>query len=291
MAHWKHYYIPQSLASALEVLQHAPGTTRLIAGGTDLLLEIQQGHHPPVDNLVDVNQIPEMQKFEIEGDKLIIGAAVPLKKIANSELVILHASALHDASELVGGPQVRNTATLGGNVSHALPAADGMIALMALQPVVVIIGPSESKKVLIQSIFKGPGQSTLTPVEIVTEFQLNLALEGQASAFGRIMRPQGVALPILNLAIWLERVGNKIQQCRIAVGPAGPVPFLCTDAAQIFCGQEPTPQIIEEVGRSILEQVHYRTSPRRATAEYRKHITAGLLNEVFQKAWSRSFLQ
>ena len=80
MAHWKHYYIPQSLASALEVLQYAPGTTRLIAGGTDLLLEIQQGHHPPVDNLVDVNQIPEMQKLEIEGDKLIIGAAVPLKE-------------------------------------------------------------------------------------------------------------------------------------------------------------------------------------------------------------------
>jgi len=100
-----------------------------------------------------------------------------------------------------------------------------------------------------------------------------------------------VALPILNLAVWLERAGDKIQQCRIAVGPAGPVPFLCTDAAQIFCGQEPTPKIIEEVGRSILEQVHYRTSPRRATAEYRKHITAGLLNEVFQKAWGRSFLQ
>ena len=89
---------------------------------------------------------------------------------------------------------------LGGNVSHALPAADGMIALMALQPDMIIASPSGTRKVLIQSIFKGPGQSTLTPVEIVTEFHLHLAKEGQASAFGRIMRPQGVALPILNLA-------------------------------------------------------------------------------------------
>jgi CO/xanthine dehydrogenase FAD-binding subunit len=291
MAHWKHYYIPQSLDSALEVLQHAPGTSRLIAGGTDLLLEIQQGHQPPVDNLVDVNQIPELQKFEIEGENLVIGAAVSLKKIATSELVIQHASALHDASGLVGGPQVRNTATLGGNVSHALPAADGMIALLALQPDMIISSPSGTRKVLIQSIFKGPGQSTLTPVEIVTEFHLHLAKEGQASAFGRIMRPQGVALPILNLAIWLIRTDNKIQECRIAVGPAGPIPILCTDAAQILIGQEPTSHTIEDANKCILEQVRYRTSPRRASAEYRKHITAGLFREVFQKAWARSFLQ
>jgi xanthine dehydrogenase FAD-binding subunit len=288
MAHWKHYFIPQSIQSALEVLQQAPGTSRLIAGGTDLLLEIQQGHHPPVDNLVDVNQIPEMQRLELEGDELVIGAAVSLKKITQSEVILQHAAALHDASGLVGGPQVRNTATLGGNVSHALPAADGMISLMALQPNVKIVGPQGERRVDLQTIFKGPGQSTLTPFEIVTEFRLPLRKGGESSAFSRVMRPQGVALPILNLGLWLARDGDTIRGCRIAVGPAGPVPMLCTNAAQKMVGRKPSDQLIEEIGQAILDQVKYRTSPRRATAEYRKHITTGLLEEVFRSAWIRS---
>jgi len=291
MANWKHYYIPQSIHSALEVLQFAPGTSRLIAGGTDLLLELQQGHHPPVDNLVDLNQIPELQRLEIHNEKLIIGAAVPLKKIATSGLVFQQATALYDACGLVGGPQVRNTGTLGGNVSHALPAADGMIALMALQPVIMIASPSGVKEVLVQEVFKGPGQSTLSPVEIISEFHLSLRKTGQASAFSRIMRPQGVALPILNLAIWLERDEEKIRDCRIAVGPAGPVPILCSTAAEVMKGREPTVEVLKETGIAILEQVHYRSSPRRASAEYRKHLTAGLLEDVFQKAWTRSFEQ
>lgn len=289
MANFKHYYIPQTLSSALEVLQNAPGKSRLIAGGSDLLLELQQGHHPPVDNLVDINGIPELQRLEIVDDCLIVGAAVPLKRIATAEMVNQHASALQDACALVGGPQVRNTATLGGNVSHALPAADGMIALMALQPVVRIFGPEGVRDARLHTLFQGPGKSTLTSFEIVTDFRLPLKLEGQASAFARIMRPQGVALPILNLAMWLERDGDVIRNCRIAVGPAGPVPILCAGAAEVFAGAVPNSEKIGVAAEALLEQVRYRSSPRRASAEYRKHITADLLREVVQKAWNRSF--
>lgn len=289
MATWKHYFIPNTLQSAIEVLKNAPGTTRLIAGGTDLLLEIQQGHIPPVDNLVDINRIPEMQRLELDQDELVIGAAVPLKQIATSELVRVHATALSDASNLIGGPQVRNTATLGGNVSHALPAADGTIAMMALQPTVILVNSEGTRKVGMHAIFKGPGQNNLAPDEIVVEFRLPVKKQGQASGFSRIMRPQGVALPILNLAIWLERVGEKITQARIAVGPAGPVPVLCNRAAEVLTTGEINPDTLYKVAATVLEEVHYRTSPRRATAEYRKHITAGLLSEVFEKTWQRSF--
>jgi carbon-monoxide dehydrogenase medium subunit len=289
MPNWKHFYIPTSLESAFKVLKEAPGTSRFVAGGTDLLLELAQGHQSLADNLIDLTQIPDLQKLEIQQGCLIIGASVPLSTIASSEIVLRNAAALHDACRLVGGPQVRNVATLGGNVCHALPAADGMIALMSLQPVVKVASPIGFREMDIQSIFKGPGQSTLSPGEIVTEFVVPLGNFVASSAFNRVMRPQGVALPILNLAIWLVRDGNRIQNCRIAVGPAGPVPILCTLAANKLIGKEPSIKGLEEAGKAVLEQVQYRNSPRRATAEYRKHITHRLFCDVFESAWTRSW--
>ena len=130
-----------------------------------------------------------------------------------------------EACGLIGGPQVRNTATLGGNVAHALPAADGTIALVALDARVEIASRDGRRLVPILNLFAGVGQSTLlADQEILVGFHLPLRKTGQASAFSRVMRPQGVALPVLNLAVWLERAGDQIHSIRIAIGPSGPVP-------------------------------------------------------------------
>ena len=103
-----------------------------IAGGTDLLLDLKQGRHAPVHTLIDLTFVPEMTVLELRGDELYIGAAVPVNRVALDPLTGTHAQALVEACDLIAGPQVRNVATLGGNVAHALPAADGTIALTAL---------------------------------------------------------------------------------------------------------------------------------------------------------------
>ena len=115
---------------------------RVIAGGTDLLLEIQHGIQPPVDSLVDVCNIPELNVLEVRGEDIFIGAAVPLSEIISSSLVNDHGQALVEACSQIGGPQVRDTATLGGNVAHALPAADGTVALLALAAQAEAVGPN-----------------------------------------------------------------------------------------------------------------------------------------------------
>ena len=155
---WKNYLLPQSIDEALAALSSAPEPSRLVGGGTDLLLDMQQGRHPPVDTLVDVTSIPELGCLELRGGQLFIGAAVPLRKIAASPLVNAQAQALAEACVLIGGPQVRNTATLGGNVAHALPAGDGTIALAALDAQVEVASPSGRKRVSILDLFRGPGQ-------------------------------------------------------------------------------------------------------------------------------------
>lgn len=285
---WNHYFIPETAEEALDVLKN-DSTAQIVAGGTDLLLELQQVSNPAEKTLVDVTRIPELHALETRNDALFIGAAVPLKQVADSDLVKTHAYALNEASNLIGGPQVRNVATLGGNVAHALPAADGTIALLALDALAEVFSKEGKKQVPMISLFKGPGESTLDPRgDLLVGFYIKLKKPHQASAFKRIMRPQGVALPVLNLGLWLDREDNKIRDIRISVGPAGKVPQRGTAAENELRGKSFTKEIIHQAELAILDQLTFRTSPHRATSDYRKHICGVLLEQVIKTAWERA---
>jgi carbon-monoxide dehydrogenase medium subunit len=289
MPTWKNYYLAHSVADALNALMDSAGEARPIAGGTDLLLDLQQGRHPPIDTLVDLTHIPEMCLIEAREDHLFIGAALPLNKVVESEFVGKHAPALVDAASLIGGPQVRNTATLGGNVGHALPAADGTISLLALGAHAEVASLEGRCVVPLGDLFRGPGKSTLdTRREILVGFKLPLRKPGQSSAFRRIMRPQGVAIAILNLAIWLERAGQHIQDIRISIGPAGPTPLRAQSAENVLRGRIAEPQTLDEALTALLAEAHFRTSPHRSTEAYRKQMAGVLLKETFEIAWKRA---
>jgi len=286
---WQNYIRPNSVEEALAGLTSAPGPACPIAGGTDLLLDLKQGNHPPVHTLVDLTTIPELTSLEIRADGLFIGAAVALSHMVSSELVQQHAQALGEAGQLVGGPQVRNTATLGGNVVHALPAADGTIALMVLQAQAEIADLRGRRMVLLAELFLGPGKSSIDPQrEILVGFHLPVRKAHQASAFRRIMRTQGTALPILNLSVWLERNLERIQAVRIAVGPGGPTPWRASLAEDSLRGQPFNPATIATAKEAMLKQVHFRTSALRATAEYRTHLVDNLLTVCLETAWKRA---
>src|SRR5512133_247396 len=220
---WQNYIRPRNLSEAMDAFANAPRPLMPIAGGTDLLLDLEQGRHSPVQTLIDVTSIVEMNALEVRGDELFVGAAVPVNRIVTTPEVVRYAQALTEACNLIAGPQVRNVATLGGNVAHALPAADGTIALLALNAQAEVAGAMGTWRVPFKELFLGPGKSSLKHgEELLVGFYLPLSTSHQASCFKRIMRPQGVALPIINLAIWLERKENVFSQIRIAVGPGGP---------------------------------------------------------------------
>ena len=291
MTLWKHYHLANTVEDALEALSAAPGPARLISGGTDLLLDLQQGRHAPLDTIVDVTQIPGLCAIEERGDQLFIGAAVPLNHIVVSSLVQEHAQALLEACALIGGPQVRNTATLGGNVGHALPAADGTIGLLALDAQVEIAGTGRRRLEPIRKLFTGPGKSILVADrELIVGFYLPLRGPNQASAFIRVMRPQGVALPIINMAAWLQREAKVIADVRLAVGPSGPTPRRGITAEQALLGVTPDENALELALESLLEEASFRTSPQRASSEYRRHLVGSLLREAVMTAWERTFI-
>jgi len=290
MTLWQNYYVANTIEDGLQILAQSPDDSHIIAGGTDLLLDLQQGRRPPVQTLVDVTQISEMNLIEIRNGELFIGAAVSHNRVQSSQLVLEHCTALAEASAMIGGPQVRNVATIGGNVAHALPAADGTIALLALDAVAEISDLNGSRRVPLEELFLGPGQSTLEKGrEILTGFYLRLRQKGQSSSFQRIMRPQGVAIAILNMAVWLHREADIIQDVRIVVGPSGPVPRRIQLAGNLLKGQSfPDSIIFEDVYEMILEETSFRTSRYRATRAYREKMAGVLLECTLKTAFLRA---
>jgi xanthine dehydrogenase FAD-binding subunit len=286
---WEEYLRPHTVAEALEALSNAPQPACPIAGGTDLVLDLQQGRHAPVRTLVDLTGITEMNALEVRRAELFIGAAVPLSRVAASKLVEFHALALVEACSLIGGPQVRNTASLGGNVAHALPAADGTIALLALNAQAEVASPEGCRRVPLAQLFLGPGKSALVNgFDLLVGFYLPLLKTGKASAFKRVMRAQGVALPILNLAAWVEREQGRINQAHIAIGPSGQIPFRARTTEAFLQGKIFEAGLIEDATTSMLSETSFRSSPQRASAEYRRRLAGWLLSQTFATAWGRA---
>ncbi len=287
---WQNYVRPSCISEAIQALRSSPGPAIPLAGGTDLLLDLEQGRHSPIHTLVDLTTVPEMQALELRGESLFIGAAVPLNRVARHALTAEHAQALVEACDLVGGPQVRNVATLGGNVAHALPAADGTIALLALRAEAEIAGAAGLRRVAFAELFLGPGKSALQHgQELITGFYIPTHGGARAgSSFKRIMRPQGVALPIINLAVWLQRDGNCMQDVHIAVGPGAATPFSAHAAEAALHGKTFDETALSGALATLLDEVKFRSSPRRAGADYRRHLVTSLFKDTISTAWDRA---
>jgi CO/xanthine dehydrogenase FAD-binding subunit len=285
---WQNYIQPATIPDAILSLQQADKPLAIVAGGTDLIIDLKQGRHSPVNTLVDISRIPELLRVEQRKNHLFIGAGVTVSSLERNPLVNIHARCLVDACDLIAGPQVRNVATIGGNVAHALPAADGTIALLSLDTQAVIENANGASQIPLVDFFLSPGKSILNEDEILTGFLIPLGKEGQASSFRRIMRPQGVALPILNCAVWIERCGDLITSTRVAIGPGGATPFRAVSAEAFLTGKTFSVELMDKTCRVILEEVNFRTSARRASREYRRHISLSLFHDTFTSAWDRA---
>ena len=203
------------------MLDNADGPARVIGGGTDLLLEMQQGRAQSVDTLVDVTAIEEMKEIRFEDGNIFLGAGVIHRRIVEHSQLQKSAQCLTEACGLIGGPQVRNVATIGGNVAHALPAGDGTIALVTLDAQALLASGEDRTWKPIRDLYAGPGKPSFDPSNtIVAAFKFKANQPGEGSAFRRIMRPQGVAIAILNMGVWV-RVGkeSRIENIRIGIGP------------------------------------------------------------------------
>ena len=296
MSLWQQYLRPQNLTDALHALSARGdfgGAVAVVAGGTDLLLDLDQGRHAAVETLVDVTDVQEMLEIQQRDDFIDIGAALPLGDVISDDLVRSHFTALVEACELIGGPQVRNVATLGGNVAHALPAGDGTIALLALGAEAEIASENGANWVSMEELFLGPGEPNFDRAkELVVRFRVPALRAGERSAFRHIMRPQGVAIAILNMGARLRVDGQEIvQEARLAIGPAGPRPLRARATEQVLVGSALDQATFKRASEALAGEVSLRTSPHRATKEYRAHLLETLLRQTLEAASEIRFMQ
>jgi carbon-monoxide dehydrogenase medium subunit len=289
MRRWEQYRTPEHLADALAILREPGGSAAIVAGGTDLLLDLQQERHPAVKTLVDVSRVGEMLKVSERAGWIEVGAAVPLNEIIRHPLVRANADCLVEASGLIGGPQVRNVATLGGNVAHALPAGDGTIALLALGSEALLAGMDGTGWQPLETLFNLPGKPSFDRAhDILVSFRFPAKRPDEASAFYRIMRPQGVAIAILNMAARIRFAADyTVLEAALAVGPAGPRPLRARAAEAALLGRKLDESTLEGTVAALLSEVELRTSPHRATAEYRRHLLRMLLRRTLLGAERR----
>jgi carbon-monoxide dehydrogenase medium subunit len=287
---WEHYYTPTSVAEALEILHRYDGQARVIGGGTDLLVETRRGLHRPVQAMVDVTHIDGLGSIEEEGDYIVIGCGVTHTRIVRDPHITRWGTCLAESCGVIGGPQVRNSGTLAGNVAHALPAGDGIIGLLALGGEIEVASQDGSRWMPVQESFKGPGKSFINRFgEILTRLRFRRCGENEGSAHHRVMRPQGLCLPIISMGARLQLDANEvIRDACVSMGPVGPVPYVAEPAMDVLIGSPATDEQFRKAAQAALDSVSLRASKYRASHGYREQMVRTFLPDILNRAAQRA---
>ena len=287
---WEHYYTPASVAEAVEILERYDGEARVVGGGTDLLVETRRGLHKPVVAMVDVTHIEGLGEISREDEYIVIGCGVTHSQIVSDERIIAQGSCLAESCGVIGGPQVRNVGTLAGNVAHALPAGDGTIGLLALGGEIEVADTEGARWMPLQDSFKGPGKSFIDRYrQVLTRLRFRPTGPGEGSAHHRVMRPQGLCLPIISMGVRVALdESDLIKEARISMGPVGPVPYLAEPAMEVLIGGPASASQFAEATEVALQNVELRASKYRATREYREQMVRTFLPVILERAVERS---
>lgn len=277
---WDAYLVASSVEDALGKLAQLGDSGRLIAGGTDLVLQAQRGQCP-ARAVVDLTRIPGLSEIREQDGYVVIGAAATHAEIAASPLIRTSAPLLAQACASIGGPQIRNVGTLAGNVVNALPAADGAVALFALNAQVEIATLPGPAWVPIAELYRGVGECTLDPcAEMVTAIRFHSLDAYAGCAFQRLARRRVLALPIVNAAVVVRVDEGTVSDARIAVGPVAPTPFRAAAAERVLIGSAPTAALVAQAAKLAARDAQPRSSLLRGTATYRTAMVEVLVRRA-----------
>jgi carbon-monoxide dehydrogenase medium subunit len=280
----KDHLFPETLGEALAVLEEYKGRARLIAGGTDLIVDIRRKEFD-FNAVVDIEKIDELRSIRKEGGKILIGSGVTFTELEENELIRNNALALAQAAGQVGSPQIRNRGTIGGNIVSAQPAADGALALFAFDAVLKIAGEKGVHEIPITQAYLEVGKSIIDPSkEILVGIQIEKRKKGEGSNYQRIAIRKAMALPILACGISIKAIGREIQFARISIGPVSNTPFRAARAEDFLKGKPLKEEVFQEAGKIVSEEVDPRDSKLRGSGVYRKYLAAVIVRRGLERA-------
>ena len=275
----KHYFRPTSLKETLHLLTSYSGSARILAGGTDLLIQqaIESSPEIVVISLRDIEDLRQI-KETAEGD-IFVGAMSQHAEVAQSSLVNQYFPALAKASHWVGSPSIRSLATIGGNICNASPSADTAPPLLAYNARAIIASPSGEKTIDIEDFFTGPSANILKGGEILKGFLLR-PKSGWIADYEKIGVRKAMEIAIVNVCVAAEMDEHKLcSGIRIALGAVAPTPVRAKSAETILKGKRVTPDLIQKCADVAVEETK-PISDIRASAEYRKKMVHFLVKKM-----------
>ena len=283
MFNFKSYARAGSIQEAIQLLEKNP-EAHLIAGGTDLLVKLHKGK-AQFDHLVDIHDIAELNFITQNGEgDIVIGPLACFAQVAESALISKHIPVLAEAILTIGGPQVRNMATIGGNLCNGVPSADSATPLMALNANVTIEGGNGSRQMPLESFFLGPSRVALEQHEILTA--ITVTHDNFADYFGHFHKyamRDAMDISTIGCSAVCKIKDDTLQDLRLAFGVAAPVPIRCKETEDKVRGRKITPKLLDDIAKTVSADVRPRTSWR-AAKEFRLQIIATLAHRVVEQA-------
>ena len=283
------YLVPESIDEAISLYAAHGDKARYIAGGTDVIVKLKEGWITP-DYLISLKRLSSLQRFEFDKTtgRLHIGALVTHRVLEKSELIQRDYTILHDAVVNIGSVQIRNVATIGGNLVNAVPSADGAVPLIALDAAVTLTGPEGEKTGELVNFFTGPGENILQPGEILSEITIPPLLPNTAGAYIKFGRRAAMELPLIGVGLLLS-MDENLDICvktRICLGVAAPTPLRAFKAEAFMTGKPITDETLEEAGTIAGEESHVRDSFRGA-AWHRREMIRVLVKRIGRRCFER----
>jgi CO/xanthine dehydrogenase FAD-binding subunit len=270
------YIRPQDLDQALDFLSdHGPDTT-ILAGGTDVMIDTRSGTLQS-KYLLDVSRLSAMREIEVRDNELTIGASVTINEINASKTIGSYAPALQKATHRFASRQVRNIATIGGNVAHCSPCGDTIPPLLIHDATAAVVAPRGRRVVTIEEIAGGPYHCTLRPDELITHFTLKPKPDDvEFSDFQKIGRRKELAISRMSMAAMAGQADDKsISFFRFALGSCTPTPSRFREVEEMLLGKQPDEMLLWNAGRLLSERMLDITG-RRLSAVYKEPAIQGL---------------
>ncbi|MBT3256506.1 MAG: xanthine dehydrogenase family protein subunit M [Deltaproteobacteria bacterium] len=290
--HWakniqvQQYLQPETLEEALEMLANFEGKARVIAGGTDVVPQLR-GRDIEVEALVDVTGIPGMDGIDQDGENIVLGGLVTHAQVASSDLIRNKALLLSEGAGSVGSPQIRNIATVAGNLVSGQPGADTSIPLLALDATVTIASGDGERKVPLTAFFLDKGKTVLDCTrEILTSIQFRGLMENQGGCYLRLAKRKALTLPMLVLAAVVNADPGKeiINRAAIAMGPVAPVPYRATNVEAWLKGAPISDETFAAAADMGMQECAPRDSCLRGSCDYRQEMSKVFIKRGLTKA-------
>jgi CO/xanthine dehydrogenase FAD-binding subunit len=283
------YAAPNSVAKAVALLATAGDRGRVLAGGTDIIVQVREGRRD-VDLLVDIKHIAKANELVFhKANGLRLGSAVPCARIYENKKVTKAYPGLIDAVSLVGGVQIQSRASVGGNLCNASPAADTIPALIAHESICTVAGASETREVPVEQFCTAPGRTVLKPGEFLVGMHIPAPKPNSGAAYLRFIprNEMDIAVVGAGVSVTLDETRSRCIAARIALAAVAPTPLFVPEAGAALVDGDLRDELIDKAA-SIAQSAAKPISDMRGDADYRRHLVGVLVRRALRKAIDRA---